>query len=130
MTGAYLRWAIGLWVVGLLTAVPWATWHLLFHAPREQYALLIVGILFWLFGYWAVVMPLLGALKVRALYLAVSRLPADGKVLAALRHHEAEAVVVDLIATENGVPRALAQKAYRMLVERLAQDDAARDRAP
>jgi hypothetical protein len=51
--------AIAVWVVGLLTAVPYAAYHLWFYAPREQYALLITFILFWIFGYWGVVGPLL-----------------------------------------------------------------------
>ena len=59
-----------IWVAGLLTLVPYGTWYLLFEAPRDQYALLIVGLLFWgwLWGTWGVVLgvPILMALKVVA----------------------------------------------------------------
>ena len=54
-----------LWAVGLFTLVPWAVWYLFFHATRDQYALFIVLPLFWVFGYWGVAGPLIGAIKVR-----------------------------------------------------------------
>lgn len=114
-----LRTAILVWVTGLLTAVPWATWHLLFHAPREQYALLIVGILFWLFGYWALVGPLLTALKIRAVMRAIERMPTQSRIREALRSKEAEDVVVELIASENRIPRFLALKVYHRVLDGL-----------
>ena len=56
-----------LWVAGLVTIVPYGTYYLLFHAERDQYALLITLVLFWIFGYWGVVGPVLGACLVVAL---------------------------------------------------------------
>mgnify|MGYP001104034740 CR=1 FL=1 len=41
-----------LWIVGLVTIVPYGTYYLLFHAERDRYALLITPVLFWNFGYW------------------------------------------------------------------------------
>jgi hypothetical protein len=116
-----LRWAIGVWVLGLVSAVPYGTWYLLMQAPRDEYALLIVSILFWVFGYWAVVGPLLAALKLRAVMRAVERLPTQAKVREALRSEAAEDVVVELIAAENGIPRLLALEVYRRVVGRLTQ---------
>ena len=62
----FLRAAV-IWVIGLLTVVPGGTYYLFFHAQREQYAFLITLVLFWIFGYWSVVGPLLAAIKVQSL---------------------------------------------------------------
>ena len=40
-----------LWVVGIFALVPYGTYHLFFEATRDQYAVLITLILFWIFGY-------------------------------------------------------------------------------
>lgn len=50
-----------IWLLGFLTVVPYATYYLFFEAQREQYALLITLVLFWIFGYWSVVGPLIAA---------------------------------------------------------------------
>lgn len=46
------RYFMLLWVVGLLTLVPYGTYYLLVHASADQYALLITLVLFWIFSYW------------------------------------------------------------------------------
>jgi len=114
-----MRPAIVLWVLGLLTAVPYATYHLLFHAPQDQYALLIVGILSWVFGYWVLVGPLLLALKVRRVMRALERAPHPGIAREVLASQDAEQVFVDLIAVENGIPKFAAAWVHRRLVAHL-----------
>jgi hypothetical protein len=41
-----------LWVLGLITIVPYSIHHLLYYAQRDEYALLITLVLFWIFGFW------------------------------------------------------------------------------
>lgn len=111
--------AIAVWVVGLLTLVPWATWQLLFEATRDQYAALIVLILFWVFGYWGAVGPLLAAIKVRRVFRAIQDARSREDLLATLQSAEARAAAIDFIAAENHIPRFLAERVYNLLVSRL-----------
>lgn len=67
-----LRKATALWILGLLTGVPYAAWFLFYRAQREQYALLITFVLFWIFGYWGIAGPLPSMIKCR-------RRPATGR---------------------------------------------------
>lgn len=45
------------WVTGLLTIVPYGTYYLFFRAERDQWAMLIALVMFWIFGFWGVVVP-------------------------------------------------------------------------
>jgi hypothetical protein len=115
-----------LWVVGLLTAVPYATYYLLFEAPRDQYALLITAILFWVFGYWSLVGPLLMLVKVRTVFRALETATSRHELEQALKSADARDVAIDLIASENRIPRFLAVRVYELLVRRFSA--AARER--
>lgn len=117
-------WAVSLWVLGLLTWVPYGTYHLLFHATRDQYALLITGVLFWIFGYWGVVGPLLAAVKVRRVFRAFERIQTKEELSAALGRADARDVAIDLIASENRVPRFIAARVYDLLLARLTPSNA------
>jgi hypothetical protein len=110
-----LRWALALWVVGLLTAVPYATHYLLFETSREHYALLITFVLFWIFGYWGIASPLIALVKIRGVLRAVERATSNEDLLAALRGPETRDVAIDLIASENHVPRFIAARVYELL---------------
>jgi hypothetical protein len=112
--------AIILWILGLLTLVPYGTYYLLFEAPREQYALLIGSIGFWIFGYWSVVGPLIMIVKVRSVFRALEAAGSRGELEKVLKSPDARDVVVDLIATENHIPRFLASRVYRLLITRLS----------
>jgi hypothetical protein len=114
-----------LWILGLLTLVPYGTYHLLFQAPREQYALLIVGLLFWVFGYWGLVGPLLAALKVRAVFKAIELARSKDELLKVLKSPDARDTAIDMIALDNHIPRFLAARVYALLVRRLAERSAA-----
>lgn len=114
-----LHWSVFAWIAGLVSAVPYATYHLLYHAQRDEYALLISFILFWIFGYWGVVGPLLAALKVRAVFRAVEQAQSKGQLIEALQSGETEDALITLIASENHIPRFLAAKVYRLLVKKL-----------
>ena len=114
-----LKRAMALWILGLLTVVPYGTYYLLFEASRDQYALLIVGVLFWIFGYWGVVGPLLAALKVRAVFRAIELARSKDDLLKTLQSPEARDVAIDMIALDNHIPRFLAARVYAQLVRRL-----------
>jgi hypothetical protein len=109
-----------IWVLGLLTAVPYGTYYLLFHAEREQYALLITFVLFWIFGYWGVVGPLLGALAARRVFRAIEQASSGDELRRALQSDETRDVAIDLIASEYGIPRFLAARIHRWLLRRLS----------
>lgn len=125
-----LAGAAAVWVLGLLTVVPYATYHLLFHAQRDEYALLITLVLFWIFGYWGVVGPLIAAVRVRRVFRALEQSRSKEEVLQALRGAEAKEAAIDLIASENRIPRFLAARVYHMLVKRLSSAEGASQAPP
>lgn len=106
------------WIVGLLTLVPYASYYLWFHAPREQYALLITTILFWVFGYWGVVGPLLAALKARAVWRSIEQAGSRDELQRILSGSEAESAAVDFLAAEHHIPRFLAARVFRWIRQR------------
>ena len=109
-----------LWVAGLLTLVPYGTYYLFFEASRDQYALLITLILFWIFGYWGVVGPLLMVIKVRSVFRAMEFARSQDDLVRALGSPDAKDAAISLIATENHVPRFLAARVYDLLISRLS----------
>ena len=113
--------AVVVWVVGLLTIVPYGTYYLLYEAQRDQYAFLITGVLFWIFGYWGVVGPLLAAIRVRRVFRSIELAHANGRLEEALRSEEAAEAAIDIIAAENKIPRFLARRVYRMLLNRFGE---------
>ena len=128
-----LRKATALWIVGLITGVPWATWHLLFRAPRDQYALLITFVLFWIFGYWGIAGPLISLVKVRTVFRAIEQATSREEIVAILRSDAARNVAIDHIATEYRIPKFIAARALNMVAERIQLADAgspAADRPP
>jgi hypothetical protein len=112
--------AVALWVVGLLTLVPYGTYYLFFEATRDQYAVLIVLVLFWIFGYWGVAGPLLAATKVRKVMRAIELARSKDDLVRALQSPETRDVAIKLIATENHIPRFLAERVYALLVRKLS----------
>lgn len=116
-----IRKATLVWIVGLVTLVPYGTYYLFVHAQHEQYALLITLVLFWIFGYWGVVGPILAALKVRLVMRAIEMAQSRDDLKKALQSRETEDVVVELIASENHIPRFLAVRVYRLLIDRLSK---------
>lgn len=115
-----LRKVTALWIVGLLTLVPYATYYLFFRAPREQYAILITFVLFWIFGYWGVVGPLLALIKVRTVFRRLQHVKSSEDLITTLQSAQARDVAIDLIATENHIPRFLASRVHELLVKGLS----------
>jgi len=115
-----LRKATALWLVGLFTIVPSATYYLFFHAPRDQYAILITLVLFWIFGYWSVTGPLLAIIKVRAVVRAIEHAKSSDDLVRTLQSPEARDVAIEYIATDNHIPRFLAVRVYDVLVRHVS----------
>lgn len=111
--------AVVIWIVGLVTLVPYVTWFVLFRANPDQYAILITLVLFWVFGFWGVAGPLIALVKVRTVFRALERVRTKEELLATLRSADARDVAIDLIATENHIPRFLAVRVYNLLLSRL-----------
>jgi hypothetical protein len=109
-----------LWILGGLIIVPYAVYRLLFEASRDEYAFLIVVPLFWIFGFWGVVGPLVIVVRVRRLFRALETAGSVAAVRDALEKHESEEIVVDLIARENGLPKFVARRIYRTLVKKIS----------
>jgi len=110
-----------LWLVGLVTLVPYGIWYLLFYAQRDEYAFWITAVLFWIFGYWGVVGPLLAAWKVRRIMKLLESCQTTQQKLAVLDSPDTEDVAVDLIASENHVPKFIARRVYRLMGRKLQQ---------
>jgi len=109
-----------LWVLGLLTIVPYSIYHLLFYAQRDEYALLITLVLFWIFGFWGVVGPILSAIKIRRVFKAIEMAQSKEKLKEILKSTEAQDVAIGLIASENHIPRFLAKKLYFAAMRKLS----------
>jgi hypothetical protein len=109
-----------LWVLGLLTIVPYAIYHLLYYAHREEYALLITLVLFWIFGFWGVVGPILTVIKVRRVFRALEAAQSKEKLKEILSSKETQDAAVDLIASENHIPKFLAKKIYFAAMRKLS----------
>ena len=75
--------AIVVWIVGLLTIVPYGTYYLLFEAQRDQYAFLITLVLFWILGFWGVIGPILAVIKIRRVFQAIERAKSKDDLLRA-----------------------------------------------
>ena len=114
-----LRKATALWILGLVTAVPYATWYLLFRAPREQYALLITFVLCWVFGYWGIAGPLLSIVTVRKVFRAIEHAKSREEIIAVLRSDEASNVAIEHVASEYRIPRFLAARVLRKFADRV-----------
>jgi hypothetical protein len=101
--------------------VPYGIYYLLFHAQRDQYALLITLILFWIFGFWGVVGPIISAVKIRRVFKALEMIRSAEELRNHLQSPDSRDVAIDLIASENRIPRFLAKRIYNLLVKRFSE---------
>lgn len=114
-----------LWLLGILILVPLSLYRLLFHAQPEEYAFLIVAPLFWIFGFWGVVGPLLAAQRIHRLMKALDQAQSSEQLRAAWERNEGEEAVVDIIAAENRLPKFLARRLYHYMKRKLGAGDSA-----
>ncbi len=109
-----------LWVLGLLTIVPYSIYHLLYYAQRDEYALLIALVLFWIFGFWGVVGPIISVIKIRRVFRAIEMAQSKEKLKEILSSKEAQEAAIDLIASDNHIPKFLAKKLYFAVIRKLS----------
>ncbi|MRR55592.1 MAG: hypothetical protein EG822_13980 [Deltaproteobacteria bacterium] len=114
-----LRIAI-LWVAGLITIVPYGTYYLFFKATRDEYALVITLVLFWIFGFWSIVGPIISVVKIRKIMNAFEAARTPGEMKNVLLGAESRETVIDLIATENRIPKFIAKRIFNLLLRRLS----------
>ncbi len=107
-----------LWLVGLVLFVPYGIFYLFTEATRDQYALIITLVLFWVFGFWALVTPLLSAWKVRSVFSALEQAENSGQLRELLEREDSKEVAIELIAAENHLPKFIATRIYEALVKR------------
>lgn len=111
-----------LWLLGIVLIVPYSINQLLFHAERDEYAFLIVAPLFWVFGFWGVVGPLIGAWRVHKLMSALDAARDASQIREAFEKNEGREVIVDLIASEHGLPRFVARWVYDRVARKVQQE--------
>ena len=110
-----------LWIAGIVLIVPYSTYQLLFVAQREDYALLIVLPLFWLFGFWGVVGPVLAAWRVHRLINALGAATNSGEARKAFEENDGKETLVDMLANEHRVPRFVARRALDRVMSRIQE---------
>ncbi len=108
-----------LWISGLITIVPYGIYYLLFHAQRDEYALLITLVLFWIFGFWGVVGPIVSAIKIRRVFKALEMAQSRERLMEILSSQDSQDAAIDLIASENRIPRFLARKIYLAFIRKV-----------
>jgi uncharacterized membrane protein len=106
-----------LWVLGLVTIVPFGVYYLLYYAHREEYAFLITIVLFWVFGFWGVVSPILVILKTRHVLRALEMAQSGEEFKKVLLSQDSQDVAIRFIASENHIPKFLAKKIYNRVVK-------------
>jgi hypothetical protein len=110
-----------IWVVGLLTIVPYSSYYLLFQAERSEYAFLIVLILFWIFGFWGIVSPILTLIKVRRFFKSIEQYRSPRELAQHFHNHLDEETIVEMIAAESRIPRFVARRLYQHVLVRFKQ---------
>lgn len=94
-----------IWVLGLITLAPYAAYYLIFDAHREGYAQLITFILFWIFGFWGVIGPILSTIKIRKVFKVLEQVDSKEKLQEIISRKESEDVALEFIASENKIPK-------------------------
>lgn len=115
-----LRTAI-LWVAGLFTLVPFGIYYLFYKATRDEYALVITLVLFWIFGFWSIVGPIISALKIRNIMKAFEAARTPGEMKNILLSDDSREAAIDLIASENRIPKFIAKRIFNVLLRRLSE---------
>lgn len=111
------------WVLGLFTLVPYGTYYLFFEAARDEYALVGVSVLFWIFGYWGVAGPAIAAHRVYRLMKLFENIQNREQLMDLIQQVETQEAAIDLIASENKLPRFLARRIFNTFMKHLAESD-------
>ena len=106
-----------IWVLVLITFVPYAIYYLLFVASRSEYAILILFILFWIFGFWGVAGPIIAIVKARKIFISIKQVKSVEELKMIVQRSEAREIAVDLIASENHIPKFIARRVYNLILK-------------
>ena len=112
-----------IWVSGLFTLVPYGIYYLLFLAQRDEYALWITLVLFWIFGFWGVVGPLISIIKFRRVMRMLENAQNSEEFREILQGAASEEVAIDLLANEYRVPKFIAKKVYKHFLQHINKNN-------
>ncbi len=79
--------------------------------------------LFWIFGFWGVVGPILSALKIHSIIQVLEKTNSGEDLKNLIQSSESQDVVIDTVTSENHVPRFIASRIYSLLIKRLSDAD-------
>jgi len=106
-----------IWLLGLFTVVPYSVYYLFFEASRGQYAFLIAFALFWVFGYWTIVAPILSLLRVRKTLKTIGNFNSKEKMEELIKSEEAKEAAIEMISSDNRIPQFLARRVLDILIK-------------
>ncbi|MCF4097284.1 hypothetical protein [Maritalea mediterranea] len=116
-----MRLAFFLWLLELLTLVPYILWYLLFAAERSQYPLLITFIIVWITGYHAVVLPLIAMWRVRKFFKFLQEASSLETVRDRMSSPEKREAFITAFARENRIPKLIAKRIYARVEQALVK---------
>ena len=111
---------VALYVAGLVGLGWWSLAGLLGDAPKEDWALLIILPLAWLFSYWPTVGSLVVALRWRGLMRSLGEIQQrleNGQTAQPEARADIVETLVELAAKENGVPRFVVRRFVERAVD-------------
>ena len=111
--------AMTIWLLGLVSLVPYGIYYLLFEAQRDEYALWITLVLFWIFGFWGVIGPLISIIKIRRVMRLLENAQSGDELKRILQSAESEEAAIDLFAQQHKLPRFIARKVYKHFLQRV-----------
>lgn len=117
-----MKRAFFIWILGLVTLVPYALWHLLFEAERSQYPFLITFIFAWVTGYYSVVLPMVAAWRVRKFIRFIQSASSADEIRRKFATPETREAFIISIARENGVPLFLARRIFARIERGLLKE--------
>jgi hypothetical protein len=106
-----------------MTIVPSGIYYLFYYARRDEYAFLITIVLFWVFGFWGIVTPILAILKIRTVFRALEMARSGEQFKKALLTPDSQDVAIRLLASENHIPKFLARRIYNRVVKGLSRSE-------
>lgn len=110
-----------LWIVGLISIVPYGIYYLLFEATRDQYALVSVLVLFWIFGFWGIAGPLISVLKLHNIMRSLEKTRSREDVKKLLQRRDLQDTLIDTIASDNHIPKFIASRVYHKFMTQLSE---------
>ena len=91
------------------------------HAVLIGWAVIVMFPIFWIFGFWGVVGPAIGAWRVHKLMNALEHIKDRQQLIEAYERHEGKEIIVDLIASDTGLPKFIARRFYDRVVSQLIE---------